>query len=94
MKKNKIVVVADRSGKIVGCALPSGEAAEQNFEQETTFTAMHGQTVYEVEIPPELADHIGRASFEEEIFLYRVGPKNRLVRAKGRGKKSASRAHR
>ena len=94
MKKNKIVVVADDSGRIVGCALPSQEAAQRTFEQVTTLAAMPGQKVYEAEIPRELVEHIGRAAFAEEIFRYRVGPKARLVLVKERGKKSAPRAHR
>jgi len=93
MKKNKIVVVADRSGKIIGCALPSEEVA-QPTEPKTTFAAMPGQTVHEVEIPQELVEHLGRPSFAEEIFRYRVGRNARLVRAKARRKKSQPRARR
>ncbi|HVS82497.1 MAG TPA: hypothetical protein VHE60_12270 [Pyrinomonadaceae bacterium] len=90
MKKNKIVIVADNSGRIVGCALPYERAARRTSEQETKLVAMPGQTVYEAEIPRELVKHIGRASFVEEIFRYRISPQARLVRAKERRKKSAS----
>ena len=94
MKKKKIVVVADRSGRLVGCALPSEEPAQRTFEQETTLAALPGQTVYDAQIPHELIEYIGRPSFAEEIFRYRVGPKGRLVRAKEGKKRSQPRAHR
>lgn len=86
MKKSKILVVSDDSGKILGAALPVEEPPQLSFERDTTLVTMPGQTIHETEIPPELFKHIGQASFTDELCKYQVSSDGKLICAEREGK--------
>jgi hypothetical protein len=73
----KIIVVADKSGMILGALIPEVTTNRARAVNSMQLRPMEGQTVHEADLPVELFEHLGKSTLTPELMKYRVEKKGK-----------------